>query len=191
MPEVLSLGRRGRSLLLRRPRTKALRQLWGCSQAGRVGSRGVKVGGFCNEDPGAERAGRRCLPEKGNQSGQLSGVPRGGTEALTPGRAGSPGLPPSLDHQSARPGGPSVCGPCSSRSRTEYREDGGCQARRPCSAAGAPGPIPPGHPLPGSSRPALRSQTHLERGSWQKNLLRGSKGSANPVCLVSLSQGDV
>ena len=66
----------------------------------------MKVGGFCKEGPGAERAGRRCLPEKGNQSRQLSGVPRGGTEALTPGRAGSPGLPPSLDRQSVGPGQP-------------------------------------------------------------------------------------
>lgn len=66
----------------------------------------MKVGGLCNEGPGAERAGLRCLPEKDNQSRQLSGVPRGGTEALTPGRAGSPGLPPSLDHQSTGPGRP-------------------------------------------------------------------------------------
>ena len=60
------------------------------------------MGGFCKEGPGAE---------KGNQSGQLSGVPCGGTGALTPGQGRVPGLRPSLDHQAAGLGQHLVCGP--------------------------------------------------------------------------------
>lgn len=122
----------------------------------------MKVGGLCNEGPGAERAGLRCLPEKDNQSRQLSGVPRGGTEALTPGRAGSPGLPPSLDHQSTGPGRPppsvvperAAAAPNTGRVVDSSHAD-------PTLLQGPRGPIPPSRPLPGSSRPALCSQTHL------------------------------
>ena len=101
MSEVLSLGRQGRGLLLRRPRTKALHQRWGCSQAGRVGRRGMKVGGFCKEGPGAERAGRRCLPEKGNQSRQLSGGPTWGHRGPHPGPGRVP-WPAALSGPSVR-----------------------------------------------------------------------------------------
>ena len=79
----------------------------------------MKVGGFCNEGPGAE---------KGNQRGQLSGVPCGGTGALTPGRAGSPACVP-LWTVRPRGRGSTSSVVLMSCSRTEYGEDGGLQPR--------------------------------------------------------------
>ena len=138
------------------------------------------MGGFCNEGPGAE---------KGNQSGQLSGVPCGGTGALTPGQGRVPGLRPSLDHQAAGLGQHLVCGP-------DEPQPHGIRGGRWIAATADPaplqwpcGPIPPACPLSESSHPALWRQTHLERGSWQKNSLRGSEGSASPVGRCPCTKG--
>lgn len=138
------------------------------------------MGGFCKEGPGAE---------KGNQSGQLSGVPCEGTGALTPGWAGSPAcLPP----WTVRPRGRGSTSSVVPDEPQPHGTRGGWWI--PATADPAPlqwpcGPIPPACPLPESSHPALWRQTHLERGSWQKNSLRGSEGSASPVGRCPCTKG--
>ena len=152
----------------------------------------MKVGGFCNQGPGAERDGRRWgHASRERQSERAAvGVPCGGTEALTPGRAGSPGLAPSLDCQSAGPGKHLRLW-----SPHEPQPHGIWGGRWIPATANPPplqwpcGPILPAFPLPGSSRPALWRQTHLERGSWHKNPLRGSEGSASPVGRCPCTKG--
>lgn len=145
----------------------------------------MKAGSFCNEVLGQKGldAGGATLPEKGNQSGQLSGVPRGGT---SPAR----GLPPWTVSPRGW-GSTSVCGPCTSCSRTEYGEDGGFQPRPyllHCSA-------PVGRSLPPALCWDLLSYP-AEANSFGKRILveksaKGKRGFRSPSVADVLSKGEV
>lgn len=121
----------------------------------------MKAGSFCNEVLGQKGldAGGATLPEKGNQSGQLLGGPAWGH--LTCQGASLPG--PSVRGAGAAP--PSVVPTRAAAARNTGRTVDSSHGRT-CSAAVPLWANPSRLPSAGTSRPALRRQTHLERGSW-------------------------